>query len=238
MNEVEEMSDIDGVPQPQKKSQNMIPTVIAIIIIAVAVVVAGYFVYQNSLQPNIQVIDANVNQVTHPTTTTWLDLGRVSNQGSFNDPSVDLGGDYYLVFDNTFSWFTDKFVNLSYTTHWPDYTWTSFWVVAGQFETVKIQVNEGQQLGGDFWVTGGGNDVDFSIIADTCTEKVSFAFSLINAGSSDGFADVIFTKDGTTVWSNKYFVPMGSTLPINGSVTIKDCDNHAFNIAVQRQYKP
>jgi hypothetical protein len=215
------------------------PGLIAIIIIGSVGVVAAYYVYENSLQPNIQAIAVNIHTpVTDPETTTWLNLGRVSNMGSFNY-QVTLSGEYVLVFGNTFSWLSDKFVNLTYTTHWPDYQWTSFYVTAGNSETVQVHVNAGQQFGGDFWVSGGsGNDVDFRIVAYTCTENVSFTFSLINAGSSDGFADVVFTVDGASAWSNKYFVPQGSTLPMNGSIIINNCDTHTFNIVVQKQYKP
>ncbi len=87
-------------------------------------------------------------------------------------------------------------------------------------------------------IRGSGNDVNFKIQAYTCTEGVNFTSSLVNAGSSDGFADVAFTVDGVSAWSNSYFVPKGGTLPINGHIVLDDCGAHAFDIVVQNQYKP
>jgi len=235
---VVEMSDIEGVPQPRPKSRKLVPTIIAVIIVAVVVIITGYFVYQNSLQPNIQVTDVHSVRYTHPTTTTWLDLGRVRNDGHFNDMSVDLGGDYVLVFDNSFSLFSDKYISLQYTTHWPDYQSRSFYVTAGQTKNLTVHVNEGQQLGGDFTVSGGsGNDINFHILANTCSETVLFTCTLVNSGNADGYAEVVFAADGTAVWSNKYYVRQNTSLPINGSITINDCDDHTFNIVIQRQYK-
>jgi hypothetical protein len=211
-----------------------------IIAVSAGMVGWGYGILQSALRPNIQVINVTVSPATNPMTTTWLDMGRVSNMGSFNYPSgVNMTGEYDLVFNNSIPDFESTFVNLTYTTHWPDYLWTSFTLLPYETKTVPVHVNAGQQLGGDFWITGGsGNGLYFRILAHTCTENVSFTFSLINTGSSDGFADVVFTIDNASAWSNKYFVPQGSTLPINGSVIINDCDEHTFNIVVQRQYKP
>lgn len=209
-----------------------------VIIILGSICVTGVYLYQNSLQPNIYVVNRIITPVAYPEVTTWLNLGRVSGMGSFNY-EVNMSGEYVLIFDNGFSTFSSKSINLTYTTHWPDYQWDYFILSPGQTRTVQIHVNAGQWLGGDFWVSGGsGNDVDFKILAHTCTTAVSFTSSLVNAGTSDGFVDVAFTVDGASAWSNRYFVPKGGTVPIDSHVVLDDCGDHAFDIVVQNQFKP
>jgi hypothetical protein len=208
--------------------------------VAVLVSIGGYYVYQITLQPNIQVTTVSVYPpVTHPLTINLLNEERVSDIGSFNYVPVNKSGEYVLVFSNDPSSSSDRFVNLTYTTHWPDYLWAFFTLDPGESRTVQVHVNSGQQLGGDFWVTGeSGSDVNFQIVGYTCTEDVSFSFFLIDRGSVDGYADVAFTVDGVSAWTGKYFVPLGSSVPVNGSVTIENCAIHAFNVVVEKQYKP
>src|SRR5712692_4557681 len=57
---------------------------------------------------------------------------------------------------------------------------------------------------------GSGNDTDFYIAADTCTQTVNFSFTLVNSGSANGYATVQIQIDGQTNWTNRYFVARGS----------------------------
>jgi hypothetical protein len=214
--------------------------VIIAILAAVGAVASlgGYYVYVLTLQPNVQVTTTTVYPpVVHPLTINLLAEGRVAGMGSFNYVPVDRSGEYVLSFRNGFQ--SDRFINVSYTTQWPDYLWTTFSLGPGESRTVQVHVNSGQQLGGDFWVTGdSGDDINFGIVGYTCTEDVSFSFFLINTGTADGHAEVAFTVDGVPAWSDTYFVPVGSSVPVSGSVTVENCATHNFNIVIMRQYKP
>ncbi len=207
--------------------------------VAVLVSLGGYYVYMITLQPNIAITNGTVNPVVvHPLTVTLRSEGRVYGMGSFNFVPVEKTGEYVLVFSNP-NEEAYRLINLTYTTRWPDYAWMTFTLGGSDSRAVQVHVNSGQQLGGDFWVTGeSGNDVDFEIVGYTCTEDVSFAFVLVNRGSSDGYADVAFIVDGASAWTGKYLVPVGSSVPVSGSVTVENCVAQAFDIVVQKQYRP
>jgi len=50
-----------------------------------------------------------------------------------------------------------------------------------------------------FTISGGsGNDTDFYIAADTCTQTVNFSFTLVNSESANGYATVQIELDGQT----------------------------------------
>jgi hypothetical protein len=176
--------------------------------------------------------------VVHPLTVTLRSEVPVYDMGSFNFVPVEKTGEYVLVFSNP----DDegyRFINLTYTTRWPDYTWMTFTLGGGDSRTVQVHVNSGQQLGGDFWVMGEtGTDVDFGVVGYTCSEGVPFSFLLTNRGNADGYAEVAFVVDGRAAWTNKYFVPAGGSVPVSGNVTIENCAAHNFDIVIERQYKP
>jgi hypothetical protein len=225
--------------EDEPKKRKWWTILIAIVIIGIIGTVSGYYLYQNSLQPNIQVTAVNITPITDPSSSTVLDQGRVYTISSFSYTAI-LQGTYYLIFDNDFSWITAKSIDLTFFRAFPVDAYNSTFIIsAGNFWYETIYLSEGQQVFGSFSISGGsGNDIDFRIQANTCTEGVTFACTLVNAGSSDGFATVVFTVDGSSVWSNQYFLLKGSSLPISGSITINNCESHAFNIIVQNQYKP
>jgi hypothetical protein len=196
--------------------------------------------YQNSLQPNIQ---STQNSITTPdpipNLVSQVSQSRVSASGSF-DFKATYRAYFYLYFDNSFSMFSSKTVHLTYTTTSPvtndDVT---FDVSAGNYHYIRVLLDVGQQLSGSFSITGGsGNDVNFWINYYTFTQQPSFRSVLVNAGTSDGFANVAFTVDGVSVWSNKFFLAKGTSLPISGNVTLNDGNKHTFDIVVVNQYKP
>jgi hypothetical protein len=157
---------------------------------------AGITVYQASQQPNIQATAIVIGQpITDPRLSTVLDDGRVANSASFGYTTV-LPGTYTLVFENSFSTFSSKSVYATYTAAGATHT-QSFAVSAGSAQNIANNLLANQVLSGSFTVTGGsGNDVNFYITASTCTQTVTFSFSLVNPGAANGFATVHFNVDG------------------------------------------
>jgi hypothetical protein len=215
---------------------------LAVIIVIVVVVIAGgglggTVIYQAAQQPNIQATSVNIPQATsNPQSSTVVNGGMVANSGTF-DYTTTLPGKYVLVFDNSFSVFSSKSVSVSYTAAGTSGT-KSFVVSAGNSETISFTLTTGQRLYGSFTVSGGsGNDVDFYVTAQTCTQTVNFSFTLVNSGSANGYATVRFQSDGTSIWSNRYYVAQGQQLPESGNVVLPDCSGHAYNIVVSQTEK-
>jgi hypothetical protein len=218
------------------KSRLLLYVVIVVVVLIGAVGV--YYLYQNSQQPNIQATAINiVSPLQSPASSNVVDQGRVSGKGSFSY-TASLNGDYYLTFDNSFSFFAPKYVSVNYSVAGKQYT-TAVSLSPGETKNVNVGLDAGGQVSGSFNASGGsGNDVNFRIVGNTCSESVAFSFSLVNAGSANGFADVAFTVDGSSAWSNRYFVSMNSSVPVSGSVTLNDCGAHTFKVVVTNQQKP
>jgi hypothetical protein len=215
---------------------------LAVIIVIVAVVIlgggiGGTVIYQAAQQPNIQATSINIPQATtSPHSSTVVNEGTVANSGTF-DYTTTLPGTYVLVFDNSFSVFSSKSVSVSYTAAGESGT-KSFVVSAGNIQTLSFTLTTGERLYGSFSISGGsGNDIDFYVTAQTCTQTVNFSFTLVNSGSANGYATVHFQSDGTSVWSNRYYVAQGQQLPENGSVVLSDCSGHVYNIVVSQTQK-
>jgi hypothetical protein len=222
--------------QPKRLSTR---TIIAIIVIIVGLVVglggyAGTTVYQASRQPNIQATAINTQPpITNPQTSTVVNQGVVSNSGAFVF-TANLPGTYTLVFDNSFSTFSSKSVSLTLTGS----TTLSFVVTAGATKQIPYSLSSGQTISGLFSVSGGsGNDIDFYVSAQTCTQTIAFSFTLVNPGSANGFATVQFLVDGRAAWNNRYLVSEGQQVQGTGSVTLPDCNSHTTNVTVSQQGK-
>jgi hypothetical protein len=213
-------------------------TVVVIILVVVILGgIGGTVVYQAAQQPNIHVTAINIPQgTTNPQSSTVADNGRVANSGTF-DYTTTLPGTYAITFDNSFSTFSSKSVSVSYTAAGASGS-KSFVVGAGNVETVSFTLSTGDRLYGSFSVSGGsGNDINFYITAQTCTQTVNFSFTLVNSGSANGYATVEFQSDGTVLWTNHYYVAQGQQLPERGNVGLSDCSGHNYNILISQTQK-
>jgi hypothetical protein len=81
------------------------------------------------------------------------------------------------------------------------------------------------------------NDVNFYIVGNTCSEQVTFSFILVNSGPVNGYANVSFRSDGSSIWTNKYYVPAGQQSTVEVTRIISDCGNHTFSAVVTSQQK-
>jgi len=225
-------------PKARRFSKN---AVIGIAIIIVALVVAGGYggnrIYQDSLQPNIQATAVNIGTPSmNPSSSTPVDDGRVTSPGSF-DYTADLPGTYTLVWDNSFSVFTSKSVSVTYTVSGSTHS-QSFTVQPGHSSDLSFNLGTGDRIYGNFAVSGGSNDVNFYINAQTCSETVSFSFTLVNPGNSNGFATAQLLEDGKdTTWSNRYYVPQGGQVQGGSTVTLPDCASHILSVSISTQEK-
>jgi len=146
--------------------------------------------------------------------------GRVTSPGSF-DYTTSLPGTYTLVWDNIFSVITSKSVSVTYTVSGSTHS-QSFTVQPGHNYELSFNLGNGDRVYGNFAVSGGSNDVNFYITAQTCTETVSFSFTLVNPGSANGFATARLLEDGKdTTWSNRYYVPQGGQVQGSGTITFR-----------------
>jgi hypothetical protein len=212
---------------------NLLRNLIAILIIVVIIVAVGYFAYNASQQPNIQVTNLQLGSPqTSPQTSPIQNQGRVATSGSFSYTTT-VNGVVYLEFDNSFSTVTTKQVSISYAAAGASQS-GSFSVSAGQVYTVQVPLNNGQSVSGTFTVSGGsGNDIDFYIDQYTCSQTVSFSLVLVNSGSANGYATVVLTTDnGIQAYNNKYFVQQGQQEPVSGSAVIPDCASHTLTPSV------
>jgi hypothetical protein len=194
-------------------------------------------IYQASLQPNIQATAVNIGTPTaYPSTSTPVDQGRVTSPGSF-DYTASVPGTYTLIWDNSFSVFTSKSVSVTYTVSGSSHS-QSFTVQPGHSEQLSFDLVAGDRVYGNFAVSGGSNDVNFYITAHTCTQTVSFSFTLVNPGNANGFATVRLTEDGRdTSWANRYYVPQGGQVQGSGTVSLPDCSSHTLRVVVSIQEK-
>jgi hypothetical protein len=215
--------------------------VIGIIIIIAALVVAGGYggnrIYQDSLQPNIQATAVNIGTPSmNPSSSTPIDNGRVTSPGSF-DYTTSLRGTYSLVWDNSFSVFTSKSVSVTYTVSGSTHS-QSFTVSPGHSYELSFNLGTADRIYGNFVVSGGSNDVNFYITAQTCSETVSFSFTLVNPGNANGFATARLLEDGKdTTWSNRYYVPQGGQAQGGGTANLPDCASHIFSVSISTQEK-
>jgi len=213
----------------------------ALLIVVLLLVVVGagaaYYLIEVAPQPNLQLTAIDLGTpVQNQQAQTVLDQGRVSGSSSFSYTAT-LPGSYYLTFDNSFSVFSSKNVAVTYTVAGKQYT-TGVAVGAGQTQSIYTALGSGGQVTGSYSVSGGsGNDVDFSIMGDTCTETVSFSFTIVNSGPVGGYASVAYQSDGSSIWTNRYYVPAGQQLPVSGSGSLSDCNNHTFAAIVTSQQK-
>ncbi|MGA1975147.1 MAG: emp24/gp25L/p24 family protein [Conexivisphaerales archaeon] len=218
------------------KSRRMV-WIVAAVVVVVLVAVGGVAAYYLLQQPNIQLTAFNVNQpVQSPVTQTVQDQGTVSGSRSFSYTST-LAGSYYLTFDNSFSTFSSKYVTVNYSVAGKQYS-TAVSLNAGQTKDITVALIAGGQVTGTFSTTGGsGNDVNFYIVGNTCSEQVTFSFILVNSGPVSGYANVSFRSDGSSIWTNKYYVPAGQQSTVEVTRVLSDCGNHVFSAVVTSQQK-
>ena len=226
-------------PQSKRifKGLGLAGIIVIVVVVALGGGIGGTVIYQAAQQPNIQATSINIPQATtKPQSSTVVNDGTVANSGAF-DYAATLPGTYMLVFDNGFSVFTSKSVAVTYTVAGTSGS-KSFTVSAGSSESLPFTLTTGERLYGTFTVSGGsGNDVNFYLTAQTCTQTLNFSFTLVNSGSANGYATVHFQSDGTSVWSNRYYVAQGQQLPESGSVVLSDCSGHSFNVVVSQMQK-
>jgi len=211
---------------------------IVLLLIAVVGIPGGYYAYQSSLQPSIQVTNISTAQPTQTSSSqNVVNLGRVTSTGSISYNAV-LNGTYLMVFDNRFS-DSPESVAVTYSIGGGPSNSMSFTVPRGSSRDVSTTLQAGQSITGTFTVAGtSNNDIAFQIVANTCTEAISFSFSIVNTGNANGFATVGFQADGKTVWSNRYFVQTGQQAPESASATFSSCPSHNnYNVVVLSQQK-
>jgi len=211
--------------------------IIVVCVFAVVGIVVGYYIYQNSLQPNIQVTDIDIGQaLKNPQTAVVLNLGRVSNSGTFSYTTT-LSGSYTLVFSNSFSIISSKSVSVMYSAAGKSDT-QSLVIPPGTYRTITVNLATNQVISGSFTASGGsGNDVDFYIESKTGTQSFTLNFTLVNSGTANGFADVILQADGKEVWSNRYFVQAGQQIRQSERISLPDLDEHILRVMVLQQQK-
>jgi flagellar basal body-associated protein FliL len=177
---------MDASPTPRKSNLTLVIVLVIIVIVAASGI--GYYLYQGSLQPNIQVVNLQFGSAqTNPQTSTVQDQGRVSGSGSFSY-TASVGGLAYLEFDNSFSTFSSKSVSVEYSVAGVQSS-QSFTIGAGSANTIGVSLNGGQTVSGTFTASGGsGNDVDFSIVLTTCSQTIPFTANLVNSGGANGYA--------------------------------------------------
>lgn len=212
------------------KSRRKLAIIIAIVVIVA--VIGGYFTYQLSLQPNVQVTNTSFATLNHPIISMIVNDGRVSRTDSFSYTAAQRGI-YTMVFDNSFSILSTKSVELTYLLAGKNQQ-LKFEVPPGNSRTVNANVEKGNTVSGSFNIAGGsGNDVNFSILSMTCSQTVNFQFTVVNVGNANGFAVVTLLVDGKpSGWSNKYHASKGSQLPESGTFTVDDCEKHNFSLDV------
>lgn len=229
-------------------AKSLVIGVVALVVL-VAAGAGGYYYYQNyqsnqntlhqnSLQPNVSVTNTDIGQPSQtPASATVVNDGRVSSSGSFNYAAT-LDGSYVLTFDNTFSTFSSKSVYVTYTAGSAQSTATTLNVPAGQVQDISVQSTAGQSITGSFSVSGGsGNDVNFEITANTCSETIPFSYDLANSGSASGNVTSSFQSDGQQVWSHVDLVSPGQQVPVSGTAQLANCASHNFTIAITSQQK-
>lgn len=210
---------------------------IAFGMIAIIGGVFGYYLYPYALQPSIQTTNFSTAQpVQNASSQNVVNLGRVTNTGVISYTAV-TEGTYVLVFDNRFS-DVPKSVAVTFSIAGGPSNSQSFTVLGGDSHDITTTLLAGQSITGTFTVAGtSGNNISFQIVANTCTQTISFSFSLVNSGNANGFASVGFQADGLTVWSNKYFVQSGQQVPASASASFSTCVSHSYNIVVLSQQK-
>ncbi len=205
--------------------------------IAIAAAIAiGVVGYQLSLQPDIQVSELNVSRDKNTEFVKVLDYGRVSNHFSY-DYTAPKDGTYYIILENDFSVFSSKYAFGSYSDNGKSYL-SSLEIPPGTYKSIPVYAYAGQSINGDYSVNGGsGNDVDFSITQERCSQKVFFSFSLANYGPVSGNAQVKLNADGNSVWNNQYYVETQKQISKKESITIPDCNDHVYNMYVESQQR-
>lgn len=189
--------------------------------------------YSLTILPNISVSDVTVSSIPNEQFVTVLDYGRVPNYSNFYY-KPEVVGTYSLVFSNDFSVFSTKYVETKYKDNGKFYT-QSFQVPAGAHKIIPVYAGSGQVISGDFSVSGGsGNDVDFYIGTVTCTQTVTFSFTLINTGPVNGRVEVALEADGHPIWSNNYFIEKNTQVRKDGKVTINDCYQYEYFVAINK----
>ena len=195
--------------------------------------VAGVFLYFNALPPNILISEIDIDPIKNEQFVTVQNLGRVYSSDSFNYYSKD-GGTYFLIFSNSFSVFSDKSVSVSYTDKGKSYQ-KNLYVPAGYSEEIEVFVYPKQSVSGQMQIRGGsGDDVNFRIVTEECTQRVSFSFALFNAGQVNGDATVKLLAGDSEYWSSNYVLAANEKITRSDSVTIPNCKDLKLVISEQK----
>ena len=100
----------------------------------------------------------------------------------------------------------------------------------------SVDLLAGQVLHGNLSVLGSLiNDIFFSLTTTTYTQSISFSFTLVNSGNSDGFAVVELWSDERPVWTGKYFLNAGETSTNYQTVTLPGRETHTYKLIVAQQ---
>lgn len=187
----------------------------------------------NFLPPNILLSDVNITPAKDERVVRVLDEGRVSHSGTFSYTSKD-GGSYDLIFSNTFSTFSSKYVGVAYTDKGKSYE-ESFTVPPGLYKAISVFAYPGQTINVNLVAQGGsGDDVNFFITTIECKQNVKFTFTLFNAGSIDGDVTVKLLADDKGFWSNNYILKSNEKITKSRSVLIPNCNDLRLIISEQK----
>jgi len=128
-----------------------------------------------------------------------------------------------------------KVVNVKYTAAGHSDS-QYFEIPAGTYRSITVSLAVGQSVEGSLLISGGlGNDVDFYIKTQTCSQRVTLSCKLVNARNVNGFAIVSLQSDGKEVWSNKYYVEANKSVPVYEHIDLPDCGDHTFGIVIAQQ---
>jgi hypothetical protein len=204
------------------------------VLLALIIISTAAVSYSVLYRPNIQKVGVEIPKPTishtHNLLYDFLALGSFTFYYPANESTTlnlhfsnDQG--YMITKSVTFTYSIDdqaKVISFSL----PPYAGTHY----------SIDLLAGQVLHGNLSVSGSLiNDIFFSLTTTTCTQSISFSFTLVNSGYSNGFAVVEFRSDGMSVWSNRYYLEAGGSKVETGTVTIPDKEDHTFMLIVVEQ---
>ena len=204
------------------------------VLLALIIIIAAVVSYSVLYRPNIQIAGMEIPKPTishkHNLLYDFLSLGSFTFYYPANE-STTLN----LRFSNEQGYMITKSVAFTYSID-DQAKVISFSLPPFASTHHSIDLLAGQVLHGDLSVSGSlVNDIFFSLTTSTYTQSVSFSFTLVNSGYSNGFAVVEFRSDGRSVWSNRYYLEAGGSEVETGTVTIPGKEDHAFSLMVVEQ---
>ena len=209
----------------------VLSVLVALIIIGTAAVSFSVLLRTNTPTPSFQVVNVSISKPTIRDTNHLVFYGYVRDICSFYYTASE-SVTYVLVLNNPNS--PSKFVNLTRFTDDSEIIDTmNIPPLATQQRSYDLL--KGQTFSGQLSILGGENDLHLYINYHNYTQSIDFSFNLVNTGSSDGFVVVELRSDGTSVWSNRYYLEARGNEGKTGTVTIPDKEDHAFSLIVVEQ---